>query len=41
MIWNPGSMDTEVFKFALDKTAIQFVASNRVKGTYIKPIFNG
>ncbi|QUG40357.1 beta-propeller domain-containing protein [Psychrobacillus sp. INOP01] len=32
MLWNPGSMDTEVFKFALDKTAIQFVASNRLKG---------
>ncbi|MEK3978902.1 beta-propeller domain-containing protein [Psychrobacillus sp. FSL K6-2836] len=32
MFWNPGSMDTEVFKFALDKTAIQFVASNRLKG---------
>ncbi|MFJ7825661.1 beta-propeller domain-containing protein [Psychrobacillus sp. NPDC096623] len=32
MIWNPGSMDTEVFKFALNKTAIQFVASNRLKG---------
>lgn len=32
MIWKPGSMDTEVFKFTLDKTAIQFVASNRLKG---------
>ena len=32
MFWNPGSMDTEVFKFTLDKTAIQFVASNRLKG---------
>jgi len=32
MIWNPGSMDTEIFKFALDKTAIKFVASNRLKG---------
>lgn len=32
MMWNPGSMDTEVFKFALNKTAIQFVASNRLKG---------
>lgn len=32
MIWNPGSMDTEVFKFALDKTAIKYVGSNRLKG---------
>lgn len=32
MMWNPGSMDTEVFKFALDKTDIQFVGSNRLKG---------
>ncbi|MCK1999426.1 beta-propeller domain-containing protein [Psychrobacillus psychrodurans] len=32
MLWNPGSMDTEVFKFTLDKTTIQFVASNRLKG---------
>lgn len=32
MLWNPGSMDTEVFKFALDNTAIQFVASIRLNG---------
>ena len=41
MIWNPGSMDTEVFKFALEQTAVQFVASSRVTGPYFKSVFNG
>ena len=35
MIWNPGEMDTEVFKFALDKTSVKFVASNRLTGTIL------
>ncbi|MDI2587889.1 beta-propeller domain-containing protein [Psychrobacillus sp. NEAU-3TGS] len=35
MIWNPGEMDTEVFKFALDKTSVKFVASSRLTGTIL------
>lgn len=35
MIWNPAKMDTEVFKFALNKTAVKFVASNRLVGTIL------
>ena len=33
--WNPGKMDTEVFKFALNKTEVQFIASNRLTGTIL------
>ncbi|MEI4769025.1 beta-propeller domain-containing protein [Psychrobacillus sp. FJAT-51614] len=35
LIWNPGKMDTEVFKFALNETAVQFVASSRLTGTIL------
>ncbi|MFJ8065935.1 beta-propeller domain-containing protein [Psychrobacillus sp. NPDC096426] len=35
MIWNPGEMDTKVFKFALNKTSVQFIASSRIKGTIL------
>lgn len=35
MIWNPAQMDMEVFKFELDKTAVQFVASRRLSGTIL------
>lgn len=35
MIWNPGEMDTEVFKFALNDTSVQFIASNRLTGTIL------
>ncbi|TQR20405.1 beta-propeller domain-containing protein [Psychrobacillus vulpis] len=35
MIWNPGEMDTEVFKFALNKTSVQFVGSSRLTGTIL------
>lgn len=34
-IWNPGKMDTEVFKFALHETSVQFVASSRLTGTIL------
>lgn len=33
--WNPGKMDTEVFKFALNETEVQFVGSNRLTGTIL------
>ena len=32
MMWNPGVRDTEVFKFAIDQTAITYVASHRLEG---------
>ncbi|WP_391207187.1 beta-propeller domain-containing protein [Psychrobacillus sp. L4] len=35
MIWNPGKMDTNVFKFAFNKTSVQFVASSRLTGTIL------
>lgn len=35
MIWNPGEMDTEVFKFALNDASVQFVASSRLTGTIL------
>lgn len=35
MIWNPGEMDTEVFKFALNDTSVQFIASSRLTGTIL------
>lgn len=35
MIWNPGEMDTEVFKFALNKTSVQFVGSSKLTGTIL------
>ncbi len=34
-IWIPQLANTEVFKFALDKTDITFIASNEVKGTLL------
>ncbi|MEK4484489.1 beta-propeller domain-containing protein [Psychrobacillus sp. FSL H8-0484] len=35
MIWNPGKMDTEVFKFALNNTSVEFVGSSRLSGTIL------
>lgn len=35
MIWNPGEIDTEVFKFALKDTSVQFIASSRLPGTIL------
>ncbi|TQR14085.1 beta-propeller domain-containing protein [Psychrobacillus soli] len=35
MIWNPGEMDTEVFKFALNETSVKFVESSRLTGTIL------
>ncbi|WP_144510238.1 beta-propeller domain-containing protein [Bacillus sp. FJAT-22090] len=35
MIWNPGLMDTQVFKFALNKTSVSFVASSQLTGTIL------
>ncbi|PZX05769.1 putative secreted protein with C-terminal beta-propeller domain [Psychrobacillus insolitus] len=35
MIWNSGTMNTEVFKFALEKTNIQFVTSSRITGSIL------
>ena len=35
MIWNPGEMDTEVFKFALNETSVKFIASSRLTGTIL------
>lgn len=34
-IWIPQMANTEVFKFALDGTAVEFVASSEVKGTLL------
>lgn len=35
LIWNPGEMDTEVFKFTLNKTSVQFVGSGKLTGTIL------
>lgn len=35
VIWNPGLMDTQVFKFALNKTSVNYVASSQLTGTIL------
>ncbi|MFF2753253.1 beta-propeller domain-containing protein [Psychrobacillus sp. NPDC058041] len=35
LIWNPGKMDTKIFKFELNNATIKFVASSRVTGTIL------
>ena len=35
MIWNPGTADTEIFKFKLDGTQIDFHRSAELKGTIL------
>lgn len=35
IIWNPGKMDTKIFKFELNDANIKFVASSRVAGTIL------
>ena len=34
-VWIPQQANTEIFKFALDGTAVKFLASNEVKGTLL------
>ncbi|QEY20956.1 hypothetical protein D0S48_09740 [Psychrobacillus sp. AK 1817] len=35
MIWNPGEMDTEVYKFSLQDTSVEFVDSAKLTGTIL------
>lgn len=35
IIWRPGTIDTEVFKFVLNKTNVQFVGSERLTGSIL------
>ncbi|WP_313894236.1 beta-propeller domain-containing protein [Psychrobacillus sp.] len=35
-MWNPGTMDTKVFKFALSSSGVEYIASTEITGTVLK-----
>lgn len=35
IVWNPGTMDTSVFKFALSSSGVKYTASSKIKGTVL------